>query len=72
MLRSSQQYPDALHDSRIVWVGNSLIPRAIFGNSRRTTTIVVAPHFVDPQFGRSDPEAHAVFTGIAHCLASPR
>ena len=39
MLRTGQQYLDALHDSRIVWVGNSLVTPAIFGIRRRTTTL---------------------------------
>jgi hypothetical protein len=39
MLRAGQQYPDALHDCRIVWVGNSLITPVIFGNLRRPTTL---------------------------------
>jgi hypothetical protein len=33
MLRTGQQYLHALHESRIMWVGNPLITPAIFGNS---------------------------------------
>jgi hypothetical protein len=36
MLRTSQRYLHALHDSRIVWVGNPLISPAIFGNLPRS------------------------------------
>jgi hypothetical protein len=39
MLLTGQQYLDALHEGRIVWVGNSLVTPAIFGNLRRTTTL---------------------------------
>ena len=49
MLRTGQQYLDALHDSRIVWVGNSLVTPAIFGNSTTDNDLIVAPHFVDPR-----------------------
>jgi hypothetical protein len=60
MLRTSQRYLHALHDSRIVWVGNPLMTPAIFGNSCGQSTLSLRRHFVDPQAGRSDPDAHAV------------
>jgi len=68
MLRSSQQYPDALHDSRIVWVGNSLIPPAIFGNSRRTLSlrrILSIRSLVAPIPMRTPFHRHCALSGIA-------
>jgi hypothetical protein len=58
MLRTSQDCLHALHDGRIAWVGDPLINPAIFGNSL-DNDLAVAPHFVDPQVGHSDPDAHA-------------
>jgi hypothetical protein len=70
MLRTGQQHPDALHESRILWVGNSLITLAILGNSRRPTAvslrrILSIRRLVAPIPMRTPFHRHCALSGIA-------